>query len=112
RGERLRHRDTRLCGPHTVLRWNLCGYINPFGAFSDESSNQFFTVTIPINQGGVDEVQTQIHGSVQGPERLVVRSANPAAFANPPGPITDFRDIQACLTECSVVHSSIFVCRS
>ncbi len=78
--------------------------MNSVVAFPNHFSHQLFAMAIAISQGGVDKVDTQLHGPAQSAHRFVIGAAQPLVPTNPPSAISKLADLYAGSSQNSLFH--------
>src|SRR5207247_11193111 len=78
--------------PDAVLWRHFGGNVNLAAGLANHLSNELFAMPIAISQRGIDEVQTQLDGSPERGDRILVASAQPLFAADTPGAIADTAD--------------------
>src|SRR5215218_1657950 len=100
RGDALRSR------PDSILRRNLGGDVDSLVPLCDQLPYEPLAVSLPVCQGRIYEIETEVYGPVQGPQRFLVLRAEPGVASDAPGPVAYLRDLQARPSERSVVHAA------
>src|SRR5215208_470035 len=96
--------DTLRGRPDPVLRRDLGGDVDGLVPILDQLPYQPLAVSLPVSQGCVYDIETEVYGPVQGPQRFLVLRAEPGVASDAPGPVAYLRDLQARPSERSVVH--------
>ena len=91
-------------GPPAVLRWNFGGDINLARRFTGHATDQFLTVSVAVDERGVDEIHAQFDGAMERGEGLLIGRANPHGAADTPGAIADFAHFEIGLAQPPVFH--------
>src|SRR5215207_5498464 len=93
--------------PHPVLRRYLRRDVDGLVSLFSDPANEPFAVALSVGEGGVYEVEAEVYGPVQRPERLFVLGAEPLALSDAPRPVADLRDLQSRPAEPPVVHAAL-----
>jgi hypothetical protein len=103
-GERLGGVQAAGGRPHPVLRRDLGGDQDLVtGPLAHHPAHDAFALAVAA--GGVDEVDAQVDGPVQGPYGLVLARPHPPRRADAPGAVADLRHGQPTASQLAIAHS-------
>src|SRR5215211_6022330 len=105
-GERLLWGYAIGSGPHPVLRRDLGRDVDGLVPLLDYLPHEPLAVSLAVGQGRVYEIETEVHGPVQGLQRFLILRAEPGVAGDAPGPVAYLRYFQARPAERSVVHAA------
>src|SRR5213075_2038916 len=80
-----------------------------FASFAFEPCQQTLTAPVAVDIGGIEEVDTQVHGPVQRRERIAVINVAPRA-ADGPGAKTNLGNLPAGSAQFSIFHDWLLSC--
>src|SRR5574337_729764 len=105
RGKSLPRCGPRFGRPAAAFRWNLGGDKDTATNFLEGPGDQSFAVPIAIGVRGIDKGEAQLQRPRQSPDREGVVGFAPPPLADPPGPKTDLRYLNACASKPAMLHA-------
>ena len=73
--------------------------------FAGDLTDQSFTVAVVVSKSGVDEVKTEIDGTLEGGEAADVVASEPLFATDAPGSVADLADFNSGLSELAIFHT-------
>src|SRR5581483_12376794 len=80
------------------------GDVDLLPRLADDLADEALAVAVAIGQGGVDEVEPELDGALEGADGLVVGPAEPLLAADSPCAVADLGNLPAGAAELAVVH--------
>ncbi len=104
-GEDFFDSDAGSGGPDAVLGWDLGGEPDLVAGFAGHLADQGFAVAFVVGKGGVDEVEAEVDGAIEGCEAAEIVASEPLFATNAPGSVADLTDFDSGLSELAVFHN-------